>query len=562
MVIVSAVTFTGLDASQAGQIDPMDWLIQDVCVNAQNQPMPVDPGADNGAGCADAGLAERDLLPGEALPYDKYNQNLTMMVDSYPAINAQGTQILAINPKVNIATPGVTGAYDIHGVQDGWARGMSTNDPVNYQQNSFGANCSPAGVPWFPATNYEALDGTAMGQAGNGVYFEHSGQAWPGVCTGKNSGSATMWSYRSFTYGGVSGNKITSLPTIIAFTGVPSKANIAICSQLPPTSTQYQSQCSRYTKFLTEHVELQFFTSQYGFTRWESWKPAYVGLTPDTTDCSGPAVTNDLYGMPEFNGLQMVRTACSDYTSIVTSPTPYIAKQAQVGRLGAQDQVLPSWPVPDLNLLQNWHFNTVAGLGSDAAWKTVGGATLTLGQSKSICDTTLCGQYSANKTVYAGPRYATLQCTGGSCSSYAALYQDVPISSSPLITNGLYTIGAKISAFNSNNTGQVSLSLSEIASDGVTVLSSASVVVNPRSSCVSNAAYTWCQNSSMTSPSTSVVKSARYYAGSVPLTIDPRASYLRFSIQPQTSDPYNIVDTWLMKIGNTDINSSAQVTSR
>jgi hypothetical protein len=154
----------------------MDWLIQDVCVNTQNQEMPVDPGADNGNGCANAGLAERDLLPGELLPYDKYDQHLSRMADSYPALNAQGTQTLSINPKVSVSTPGALGQYDVHGVQGAWVYGMSTDDPVSYKLNFFGSNCGQTGSAWFPTLNYEVFDGAAPAQGANGDYFEHNGR--------------------------------------------------------------------------------------------------------------------------------------------------------------------------------------------------------------------------------------------------------------------------------------------------------------------------------------------------------------------------------------------------
>jgi hypothetical protein len=175
--------------------------------------------------------------------------------------------------------------------------------------------------------------------------------------------------------------------------------------------------------------------------------------------------------------------------------------------------------VPDLNLLENYHFDQ--GLTN---WKRTGsGSELQLSLKNST---------EAKDMLYmqrggAGIRYLALTCAAD-CSAANAIYQDVPISAKT--TSGRYTLGARVHA--EGHAGALRLA--------VTMLDRNGKVLDEKS-------FTESAPLPGGPGANSVVLSGNFALTSFPITIDPQASVLRFSISPTSSGTFDIVDTWLMR---------------
>lgn len=204
----------------------------------------------------------------------------------------------------------------------------------------------------------------------------------------------------------------------------------------------------------------------------------------------------------EYRGVKFVVTFCRDWSAVTVADPPELAAP---------------WPIPDMNLLQNYHFDQ--GLTN---WKQTGnGLQLNLKISTEAKDTKYVQQGGA------GIRYLELKCAAN-CLAGNAIYQDVPITAKT--TSGRYTLGARVRAH--DQAGALRLA--------VTVLDRNGQVLDEKSF-------------SEPAPlpggpgADSVVLSGNFALNSFPITIDPQASVLRFSISPTSTGTFDIVDTWLMK---------------
>ena len=126
-----------------------------------------------------------------------------------------------------------------------------------------------------------------------------------------------------------------------------------------------------------------------------------------------------------------------------------------------------------------------------------------------------------------GIRYLALTCATD-CSAAKGIYQDVPITKQT--TSGQYTLGARVRA--EGQPGALRLAVTMLDRDGKVLgeksfTESAPLPDGPGAN--------------------SVVLSGNFELPSFPITIDPHASMLRFSISPTTSGTFDIVDTWLMR---------------
>lgn len=206
----------------------------------------------------------------------------------------------------------------------------------------------------------------------------------------------------------------------------------------------------------------------------------------------------------EYHGVQFVVTYCRDWSAVTVLDKPELAAP---------------WPIPDMNLLQNFHFDQ--GLDN---WKHLAsGSALQLSLKTST---------AAKDMLYvqhggAGVHYLSLTC-GANCDAANRIYQDVPVTGRT--TSGRYTLGARVRA--EGRAGTLRLAVTVLDGDGE--------VLDEQSF-----------NEPAPIPSgpeaDSVVLSGNFALNSFPLAINPEASVLRFSISPTGRGTFDIVDTWLMK---------------
>jgi hypothetical protein len=344
----------------------------------------------------------------------------------------------------------------------------------------------------------------------SGVYWEKNGEHWPGNCPsapetvstesipgellchpGASCSSKdyerplTSWEFiPNYPFAGIGGNpvkRLDAIRSIHGFIGSPG--------------------------FLTHgDLEVFYFTKLYGSTRWEDWMPVQEVETNPQAQQAAKQASKYCHGTDdvEYHGVKFRVVFCRDWSAVSVLDKPELAAP---------------WPVPDLNLLQNFHFDQ--GL---ANWKHA--------ESENALQLSLKTSTAAKDMLNVqrggtGVRYLALTCTGD-CSAHNGIYQDVPVTANT--TSGRYTLGARVVA--EGQAGALRLS--------VTMLDGHGKVLDEKS-------FDESAPTGSGPEADSVVLSGNFELKSFPITIDPQASVLRFSISPTSSGTFDIVDTWLMK---------------
>ncbi|MBV8909644.1 MAG: hypothetical protein JOZ89_02675 [Gammaproteobacteria bacterium] len=459
-----------------------DYLVQKVCADPSGKALPTDPYR------CESPNHLRTLSVGESLPYHKVDQAGVQRHDSYPAMTPTGSEI-SVNPfdfkpfgTFNLWGDG----YDIYLVRDGWVSASGTKDGGGFAQTFFTQGCKAYnGWAFFPTSALSA-GGASSGQATlpiSGRYWEQNGENWPGRCPSTyGQGSLTTWDFiKGFPFGGTDAQSTKTIDTIRVVHGFETTAGFA----------QHG------------HLEVFYFTRLYGATRWEVWVPASQGRPATHLECSGAA------DEVSYRGMQFRRTACHDWTRI----TPASGNEPDQG-----------WPVPELNLLKNFHFGEgVAG------WNRSGASAQGNQTNWSLRNSTLPLDSHFRQPQGQGVRFLAINC-GGECTPGQRIYQDIPLSS--WTTSGPYTIGATVRA--EAGTGTIELGLEQI----------------DRTGHVLSASYFEEQVSERNERKTgadSEVLSSTYVASDVPVSIGSGAAALRFYIAPRSIMTFDIVDAWLMK---------------
>lgn len=560
-----------------------DYLIQKVCVDPAGKVQPVDP-----YDCANpaqhpsyAGYTLRNLRPGEPVPYHKMQTNNFERHDSYPAIAPDGRRLAiqpfdynfdaASNAQFGQYQPGK--GYDLYLVTEGWAGGGGTSDSEGFATTFFGPDCQWGnGWLFFPASLSSPPAAGRTVAAIHGQYWEHNGDPWPGWCRPERAAPSTYghdlttWSFEPrFPFGGMRGE---------GWHGGGFKYIDAIYSIhgfIPDGSDRPQHR--RYLDWLAKgHLEAFHFTKLYGHTRWEAWRPTSQiedgapGLTPAeaaekaqhaanecaVTRCTGrqcPPITMD------YEGIGFTLVACADTSGVEIPSVP--------------ETEPPSWPVADLNLLANFHFNSAAeysaigvaapidkGNGSLPGWQlagTPGALRLTLANSTSAKDLVFARHNAEGVPDGRGVRYLTMACDGD-CKD-AALYQDVPVSAA--MRNGLFTYGAIARTETPTGTGRLRFTLSQLDAEGH-VLDTRSFTAEAGPVRASKAAAPACQmNRFATGPGgpasqcggtdVSVFRASSYLSARARLAVDPRAGTLRYAIAPESKVTFDLLSAWLMQ---------------
>ncbi|HEY3909402.1 MAG TPA: hypothetical protein VGM07_05870 [Stellaceae bacterium] len=476
--------------AQLDSSNPMTWLVKSVCTSAQNLAMPVDPYN----GCPEsAGI--RKIQSGDPLPYSNVEQIGYQQRDAYPVHNPVGgkTWIIATfdyAPFNQFNLFNGTDGYDIYTLQNGWASIADTSDGGGYGQTFYSTGCGIGGG-WvlFPAAGF--LKGGKTTAAIADVYWEQGGQSYPGACPAKYSTTTqTSWTYQAgFPFGGVNGNPVKPMDTVISYHGFrPSPG------------------------FLTHgHLEVFYFTREYGITRWEVWTPT-AQHPSTTTECRVPAT-------PTYQGVSFVVQHCHDWSHVVPAST-------------AQR---PVWPIPNINLLAKPHFDgAITG-----AWHSEGQSTIGKPIDWTVKNSTASRDTRAST---AGVRYLRLDCAAGStgqCGAGAseAIYQDIPTSS---IAGGAdYAFGINARTEPGQGQGTIAVAVQQIDGSGRVIANTthtASAAVLPDNGTPGR--------ESAGEPG-SVYLSSRFVYGTLVIAPQPDAAKIRFLISPRTPQTFDVLDAWL-----------------
>jgi hypothetical protein len=575
----------GRAQAQGRDADAWDYLIQKVCVDMSGKVQPIDPYQ-----CSNpvqypqyAGYTIRNLRPGEPLPYHKVQTTGGELHDSYPAIDVTGRLITihpfdyrfdeASNAQFGQYQPGK--GYDVYGVRDGWVGAPETFDGAGFGTTFFGSDCNRGnGWIFFPVSMLPHMASGSATVPIHGEYWEHNGEPWPGWCEPETrqpdmfGHPLTTWQFiPRFAFGGMKGHGYKN-------SGPKYIDAIQSIHGFNPDSAIDPAQHRRFENFLAHgHLEAIYFTRFYGATRWENWRPtAQIAKGSErksagelanqvrsaanvcsVATCQGgqcPPITMN------YRDVNFTLTACADTSGVESaeplSPTP------------------PIWPVPDLNLLRNFHFNTrdeyrevgqeiVGPAGGSAVpyWSGPNGSAkigVALVNSRAPQDADLARKDAVAAPAGNGVRYLTLCCADADPSK-AAIYQEVPIS--PATQSGYYTYGAVARAETRAGTGTLAFSLAELDAQGQ-VLSTASFTADVGATRRDRAAAPLCNRANFeTGPGgpeslcggtdVSVVRSSSFLGSTIRLTIKPNTTVLRFGIASEGPLTFDIVSAWLMR---------------
>jgi hypothetical protein len=473
--------------------DPMDWLIQHICADKADKPVPADPYD----GCP-AGTSERRLKLGEPLPYyrhdepdEKHNRPLGLQRrDNYPLIDRHYGGVFAANDfdfdifgPYRVFRPG--DGFDVYRVVNGYVTGGGTRDGGGYSSSFFGADCKPFGG-WglFPVSFLKSLRPGAEGRGVfpiRGVYWEQRGEAWPGKCEpdkGFSRNTLTTWSFEAnHVFGGLYGTRQIKLDTIISTHGLPT-----------PLDPQ------------RHHLALErfYFTDMYGTTRWETWVSSEDKPTP-ANNCSGPTTMT-------YEGREFTLAACRDSSQVEIYDPP---------------QPRAPWPYPETNLLADWHFTNE----ELSPWRIEGGAlTARLMNSRSELD-------MLHAPTGGGVRYLQIDCAEAASDCGGSVYQDLALKGLPATEAFDYGFSGVVSG---EGEGSVEVSLSQRDAEGRSLWETHFTAKLTDKFYDKRAAD-------------SVFRSSSTFLTTTPeFRVKPDAAALRLTLSPKTPRQYDILDTWVM----------------
>ena len=312
---------TARPCASAQANDALDFLIQDVCVDAKDRPIAGDP-----ASCP----RHRDLRPLERTPFlrtDNEDGKVYQSITSHPVRSPYpGQRIPRIaatkefggdDPSTafrdfdrclpGICTPPFRDGYDILEAEGEFVSIIGTSDPGMNGQVFWNSACSggmenPANHEdsWltFPARILQNPKGTRL--------------AWLKI----NQGTGCPWFFNP------AWTEWQRLPGPFVFTS--GKALEAIRSD----------HFGGRSPARADHIERFYFTRAYGFTRWERWERGDVRVKAH--GC------NDATTL-ERDGVIYRRTDCRDTTHVIQQAVPYLP-----------DVSGPPWPLNGApNLLRN-----------------------------------------------------------------------------------------------------------------------------------------------------------------------------------------------------------------
>lgn len=409
----------GLLTVGVGHLDnqrALDFLIQDVCVNAKDEATNEDP-----ATCS----RKRNLKVGEDIPYVLLSRSIqtdkSTGAVSRVYINRKVNNPLLKNLSVRVVSTWdwapfrsqdyTNDGYDIFEAEGEMASATMTQLPYSTAATTFwGSGCEAAnGWAFFP-TFY-----TFGGWSGN-IPIKSSTN---GKCTDNNWASApTTWKYYGNEFPG------NGDPEAITYT----------------SGRKLNTIHSVHSNEAGTALEIYFFTKEYGLTRYENWNTAehcvasfgnsgacdinnrdfykYENgiLVNVASTCTGAAVSGNL-----------IRSGCVDYSFAYALPSNR--------PLHAYGTDVDSFGIDSRNILQSGDFSDNPKRSS---WKTLGSLTRSFKISTEGTKTDSRGiQYDENNPIL------EVKCDGN-CSG-KSIYQDASLNGVSVTRGGPYTYVAMLS---------------------------------------------------------------------------------------------------------------------
>ena len=261
---------------------PTDYLIQMVCVDADDAPIFADP-----VDCPDS---RRKLRVGEPLPYHKIDVGDFQISDSFPVADANGltlgvqtyffTDAFNLDPAFpdQVRYDPARGGYNIMGADREFVFFRGTSDPGAYWQPWWTPDCRAQGWLLYP-NDARAFRG---GEAASPATFA------PGCET-----------------------RIRTNPSTVEWRFVPDQPYV-VDPDDPSRTRRLDSIVVRHFAGGYGAMEANYFTREYGVTRWEAWAPG-ENLTPDFLKLRCPA---SVY-QARFHGKTFSMIDCRNWTTLV-----------------------------------------------------------------------------------------------------------------------------------------------------------------------------------------------------------------------------------------------------
>jgi hypothetical protein len=349
------------------------WITKSVCVNSVGALLAVDPHP----GCP-AGATIRKIAIGDPLPYANIDQGRFQRNDSYPVYGGNGATLFMhtfdFAPFGEFNLYDGSDGYDVFAVLNGFVSFSNTRDGGGYGTTFFGANCS-LGDGWrlFPTTNFLSTTQQQTVSAINGVYWEQTGQSFPGACpTAYGQTTTTYQRVNNFPFSNIGGNPVKAMDALIV-------------------------------THISGNIERFYFTREYGLTRWEAWNRVAPNPAP-TPYCNLPSSI-------VVRGLTYYFADCRDWSLI----QPLSLSKVQ------------PWPLVNANLLQFPHFNGgfVDGNQPQGRWHRFYPAP-----GPTMNWSALISTGGGDNRYGSGTAYLAINCGANICPSAGtqAVYQDIPIS--------------------------------------------------------------------------------------------------------------------------------------
>ncbi|MBJ7485256.1 hypothetical protein [Brevundimonas sp.] len=306
--------------TRAQSSPPTDYLIQMVCVDAADTPIFADP--------VDCPGSRRKLRIGEPLPYHKIDVGGFQISDSYPVADANGltlgvqsyffTDAFDDDPAFpnQVHHDPARGGYNIIGADEEFVFFRGTSDPGAYWQPWWTPDCRAQGWLLFP-NDHRAL---RSGEAASPATFA------PG-CEGRirTNASTVEWRY------------VAAQPFVVD-PADPSRTRTLASIVVRHFSAGYGS------------METNYFTREYGVTRWEAWRPGR-GLTLEALKPRCPGGPYEA----RFHGRTFSMVDCRTWTAVVQPAGGLWDPDGA----SAVDPTIRTFPVDPLytgrNLLENTH---------------------------------------------------------------------------------------------------------------------------------------------------------------------------------------------------------------
>jgi hypothetical protein len=513
----------GANTSQAVSADPTlaeNWLAQKVCVDKSGELGRIDPYTTSNAfgDACPSGYSIRNLRETDSVPYYKYfrptpgDTNVThyRYTNAYETFDISNRALFVMDRQFapsNVPSdwyvrqsfyPGST-HWDTYAIGDGWVSNVATRDNTGLNQTFYG-NLSGTPTPdngWidFPTSYVSTLANRPRAQSTfvpvHGVYWEQSGDPWPvptPSLSQQDPDTETTWKLLS----GYTFDSGKTMDTLVSF----HQSRPVVAGDNPDSG----------------HMELWYFTVPYGPTRWEVWSAASCLASSCRSyiqsGCAGVTATMTV----PYNGSNYTyyRTNCADWEQGVL--------------LSYQGSTVPTLPLPQQNLLANFHFSSdrVDTSQRATAWEIADSLQFVQLQSSAPGDT--------GSGRYPGLRYAKMSC-GTRCSSGASLSQSIVLKG-----GGVYSFGAEIRA---SSPGTIRVSLSQLDKDGQ-VLGKPSVVTAPVDS----------RGDGSNCATLGGIENCAVYIGERDhLVVEPGAEKLRIALLPLVPGiDYDVTDVFLSRL--------------